>query len=316
MPSFAFAGGGLDRSEVFRSDDQAIKCLLARSDAGVLVFWRGKILVNSNAGLCRVPHEHLCVKDSNDMTFVGISEGAPVFAATIRDWDCALGSVAAHDSIADRSEQIHPNAPAGSKFVNLRAVMNSLTAEDCEVAATAKALLDWHRSYQFCPACGHRLKQSQAGWQLHCTQCGQIHFCRISPVVIMLVLHRNSVLLGRSHGWPEGMHSLLAGFIEPGETVEAAVQRETFEETGVTVGRVEYVASQPWPFPNSLMFGFAAHADDSEILLDESELESALWVSRERLALVFDHRDESIRPPRRGAIAEYLMRLWLTGRIG
>jgi NAD+ diphosphatase len=134
-------------------------------------------------------------------------------------------------------------------------------------------------------------------------------------VVIMLVTRGNAVLLGRSPGWPEGMMSLLAGFVEPGETVEAAVRREVWEEAGVRVGAVTYLASQPWPFPASLMLGCRGEALSEAITTDPVELEAALWVSRERMALVFMGEDPEIRAPRVGAIAGFLLREWLADRL-
>jgi len=148
-----------------------------------------------------------------------------------------------------------------------------------------------------------------------CPDCGARHFPRTDPVVIMLITHGNSVLLGRSPHWPEGMFSLLAGFVEPGETIEAAVRREVWEEAGVRVGAVDYLASQPWPFPASLMFGCRGAALSTEIVLDPVELEAAHWVSRERLMDVFAGRDEAITPARPGAIAHFLLRRWLADRL-
>jgi NAD+ diphosphatase len=132
--------------------------------------------------------------------------------------------------------------------------------------------------------------------------------------VIMLITHGNDVLLGRSPGWPEGMYSLLAGFIEPGETVEAAVRREVREEAGVHVGPVSYIASQPWPFPASLMLGCRGQAVSRDIRIDPTEIEAAQWVSRERLARIMAGRDEQVRAPRQGAIAQFLLLNWLQDR--
>ena len=148
-----------------------------------------------------------------------------------------------------------------------------------------------------------------------CPDCGTQHFPRTDPVAIMLVTRGDRVLLGRSPGWPEGMFSCLAGFMEPGETLEDAVRREVVEETGVQVGPVRYVGSQPWPFPASLMLGCVAEAVSDEIRLDPTEIEDALWVSRSRLADVFAGTDPMIRAPRKGAIAGWLLRLWLADRL-
>lgn len=131
----------------------------------------------------------------------------------------------------------------------------------------------------------------------------------------MLITHGNNVLLGRSPQWPDGMYSLLAGFIEPGETVEAAVRREVLEESGVRVGDVRYLASQPWPFPGSLMLGCAGEATSADIKIDPVEIEDALWVSREDVALIFTGQHPKINPTRKGAIAHFLLENWLADRL-
>jgi len=154
-----------------------------------------------------------------------------------------------------------------------------------------------------------------AGWQRNCPACGAHHFPRTDPVVIMLVTRGNSVLIGRSPGWPDGMYSLLAGFVEPGETLEAAVRREVFEETGVRVGPVRYLASQPWPFPASLMFGCQGEALEGAITIDPAEIEDALWLTREEMVTVMAAAHPRIRAPRRGAIAHFLAEAWLADRL-
>jgi NAD+ diphosphatase len=155
----------------------------------------------------------------------------------------------------------------------------------------------------------------QAGWQRTCTACNAPHFPRTDPVVIMLVTRGNNCLLGRSPGWPEGMYSCLAGFVEPGETIEAAVRREVFEEAGVRVGKVDYLASQPWAFPSSLMFGCHGEALSEEITLDPDELEVARWVSREEVAAAAAGLRDDILPARKGAIAHFLLRNWMADRL-
>jgi NAD+ diphosphatase len=128
----------------------------------------------------------------------------------------------------------------------------------------------------------------------------------------MLITHGNNVLVGRSHAWPEGMYSLLAGFVEPGETLEAAVRREVLEESGILVGAVNYLASQPWPFPASLMFGCLGTAMNKDITIDPKEIEDALWVSREDMLDVFEGVHPKIKPARKGAIAHFLLENWLS----
>jgi len=186
---------------------------------------------------------------------------------------------------------------------------------DAAMASTARALLNWHRSHGFCSGCGARTEILQGGWQRQCPACDAAHFPRTDPVVLMLVLRGNRLLLGRSPGWPEGMYSALAGFVEPGETLEAAVRREVREETGIRVGDVAYVGGQPWAWPNSLMLGFVARAESEAITLDPAELEDALWVSREEMVDIVAGLHPRIRRPRPGAVAAELLARWLTDTL-
>ncbi|MEI4484739.1 NAD(+) diphosphatase [Frigidibacter sp. MR17.14] len=312
----AFAGGGLERAAWLRGDAPALAGHLAAGQ--VLPLWRGKLLIRGEGelrslGLVAADHPMLA---GHEALLIGLDPaGRAVFAADISDWEPGAEQPAMPGSFFDPTEQWHPEAPEGCRFAELRGVMSLLTAFEAEVAATARALLTWHGGHGFCSACGTASVIAQAGWSRHCPSCERQHFPRTDPVVIMLVTRGNSLLLGRSPGWPEGMYSCLAGFMEPGETLEAAVRREVFEETGVRVGRVGYVASQPWPFPASLMLGCHGHAESTEITVDPAEIEAACWVTREELAEIFAGLHPVIRAPRRGAIAGHLMRLWLADRI-
>ncbi|KAG1649658.1 Peroxisomal NADH pyrophosphatase NUDT12 [Nymphon striatum] len=201
--------------------------------------------------------------------------------------------------------------PEDERFSELRGVMTNLNIRDAELIATAKAVGSWHETHGFCARCGSKSTISMAGWQRDCADCGGHHFPRTDPVVIMLVTHGNSVLMGRSPGWPEGMYSCLAGFVEPGETIEAAVRRETFEEAGVKIGAVEYLSSQPWPFPASLMFGCRGHALTTDINIDPEEIEDAMWVTREEMMETFAGNNPKMKPARNGAIAHFLLLNWL-----
>ncbi|CAN0586768.1 unnamed protein product, partial [Ectocarpus sp. 12 AP-2014] len=148
-----------------------------------------------------------------------------------------------------------------------------------------------------------------------CPSCGAHHFPRTDPVVIMLVTHGSSVLMGRSPGWPEGMYSLLAGFVEPGETLEAAVRREVWEEAGVRVGAVDYLSSQPWPFPASLMMGCRGEALTRDITIDPVEIEDAMWVGKSEMMDAFAGVHPLIKPARKGAIAQFLLQNWLADTL-
>jgi NAD+ diphosphatase len=245
--------------------------------------------------------------------FLGL-DGGPRFAVDISAWQ----PEEIPDTVGaffDPSEQRHPFLPADHAFGELRANMTRLDARAAELVATAKAVLGWHETHGYCSRCGAKSQMIEAGWQRLCPDCGARHFPRTDPVVIMLILSGNDVLMGRSPGWPEGMYSLLAGFVEPGETLEAAVRREVREEAGVEVGRVDYLASQPWPFPASLMLGCRGEATSREIRLDPVELEDARWVSREEMLEIVAGRSQAMKPARKGAIARFLLDAWLADKL-
>jgi NAD+ diphosphatase len=308
-----FGGSGLDRAAGLRKDPAA----LARALEGgaVLAVWRGKPLVTEGGALHWLPPGHPALALGGAPVFLGLDEGQPRFAVDISDWSPEAGAEAVAAGFFDPSVQHHPAVGEAAGFRELRGLMTALTPRAAELAATAKAVLHWHRSHGFCATCGAASEMAEGGWQRRCPACGAQHFPRTDPVVIMLVTQGNSVLLGRSPGWPEGMYSLLAGFVEPGETVEAAVRREVLEEAGVRCGAVRYLASQPWPFPASLMIGAATEALERTLRVDPEELEAARWVSREEVVQAFAGQHPEIRPPRRGAIAEFILRNWLADRL-
>jgi NAD+ diphosphatase len=303
-----FGGSGLDRHGGLRRDAKGMEEALAKGR--VLLFWHGKPLIRNDKPAW-LPSGHPVVAGASPGVFLGIDDGLAHFAADISNWvpDPAIEQRQA--GFLDLSIQKHPGLDSDTGFVELRGIMTQLAPREAELMATGKAVLQWHRSHGFCATCGAASDVTDAGWQRSCPACGTVHFPRTDPVVIMLVTSGNSVLLGRSPGWPEGMFSLLAGFVEPGETVEAAVRREVFEEAGVTCGAVSYLASQPWPFPASLMIGMRTEAQGREIRLDPDELDQALWLSREDLVAVFAGRHPAINAPRKGAIAHFILRNWL-----
>lgn len=283
------ATGGLDRAAHLRGDALALGRLADRPGARTLRLLGGDPVVDGDP-----PRLLWDAGPPEGAVFLGTLDGEGV-------WALAGGQ--------GRDEGSGP-APT-----DLRAVMALLPPEEAQVAATARALLHWHATHGFCGACGAGTRATEAGWRRDCPACGAAHFPRTDPVVIMLVTRGERTLMGRSPGWPAGMHSCLAGFVEPGETVDAAVRREVREEAGVEVGAVRFLQSQPWPFPASLMLGCHAEALSDEIRLDPAELEGASWVSRERLARVMAGRDAEMRAPRGGAIASVLLAAWLAGRL-
>ncbi len=193
-------------------------------------------------------------------------------------------------------------------------VLAGLGAADAAVWGGARALLAWHARHRFCAMCGAATGSSKAGWSRACPSCGTEHFPRVDPVVIMLAEHRasDSVLLGRQPRFPPRRYSALAGFVEPGEGLEEAVAREVMEEAGVAVTDVTYLASQPWPFPSSLMIACLARAADRAIALDERELEDARWFTRDQVAAAMaGEADAAFVAPPPFAIAHTLLSAWL-----
>ncbi len=189
-----------------------------------------------------------------------------------------------------------------------------LSPDDLATYGGARSLVDWHARHRFCARCGQGTVLTKGGWQRNCTSetCKGEHFPRVDPVTIMLVEHEGRVLLGRQPRFAPRSYSALAGFVEPGESIEEAVRREVFEEAGVRVRDVTYVASQPWPFPSSLMMGCHAYADDPEITIDRTELDDARWFTRDEVIGAMDGREDSpftVPPPR--AIAHQLIKWWL-----
>jgi len=308
-----FGGSGLDRAAHLRGD---IVRTQADPSARCIVVWRGKVLTQTDGGpLARVPLDHPVLADAGALRlFLGLDDAGPVFAATLDHWDPELPEASEMGSFLDPTLQQHP-ATGDATFAELRAIMIGLSARDAELAATARSVMAWHQSHRYCSACGAQSDTADAGWRRVCATCDTSHFPRTDPVVIMLIVSGDDVLVGRSPGWPEGMYSLLAGFVEPGETIEAAVRREVFEEAGIRVGAVRYLASQPWAFPASLMIGCYGDATSTKITVDPIELEDAIWVSRADMMLASQGAHPTIKPARNGAIAHFLLENWLADTL-
>jgi NAD+ diphosphatase len=201
--------------------------------------------------------------------------------------------------------------PPSDSLKPLRGVMidGLLPPEILSILAQARSIVHWHGSHGFCAKCGAATKMQDAGYRRHCAACGTDHFPRTDPVVIMAVCHGNKTLLGRQKVWPENMYSTLAGFMEPGETIEAAVRREVMEEVGVKLGQVEYVASQPWPFPSSLMIGMLGWAENTDLTIDETEIETARWFDAMEVRQMLDRtHPQGLHASRPDAIAWHLVK--------
>ncbi|MGZ4436064.1 MAG: NAD(+) diphosphatase [Nocardioidaceae bacterium] len=206
-----------------------------------------------------------------------------------------------------------PDEAAGEGWTVLRGALPNLDARDAGVALHAVGLAEWLRAHRFCPRCGGTLAVTAAGHVLTCGQCGRQQFPRTDPAVIMLVTDGERALLGRSPAWPEGRYSTLAGFVEPGESLEDAVRREVAEEVGVTVGEVRYFGNQPWPLPASLMVGFFARAETTAISVDAEEIEAARWFTREQL--LAEAEAGTLQIPTGISISRSLVEAWYGGPL-
>jgi NAD+ diphosphatase len=274
----AFSGAELDRAPVERRDPDWVDGMRNHPDAGSLVL--------SSEGLWTDGEHLLLVAPPPASVFLGLADGRPVFAT---------------DGRADRGRP-----------VGLREAATDLPAEEAALAAYGASLIAWHRRHGFCANCGAPTDVIDAGHERRCPACEAHHFPRTDPVVIVRVVdeQRDRLLLGRQGSWPEGRFSVLAGFVEPGETLEEAVRREVREESGVEVEFTAYVASQPWPFPSSLMIGFRAEANGGEPRPGDGELAEVRWFEREQIEAAAAGRGEIfLSPPY--SISRQLIDGWL-----
>ena len=286
-----FTGSPLDRADRLRNDVEGFNAAL--ND------WRGRVLgldgldpvVTSEGGL----HWHSMaeVDVSVELILLGLADGKPHFVPLVEN--------------AGGGNSGGPRSPA------IWRALSTFSAEDAAIYGTARSLLDWHNNHQFCAKCGGTTKSFRAGWGRICTACNKEHYPRTDPVVIMLAEFEGKALLGRQSAWPTGNYSALAGFLEPGESIEEAVRREIWEESGVECGAVRYVTSQPWPFGGSqLMIACIADATGDAITLDTDELEAAMWVTKdEARAALADAPDKRFSAPPPFAIAHTLLQRWV-----
>lgn len=284
----AFTGHDLDRDDHTRADPGRLAAMRARADARLLAldgvmprFDDGELLTTDLSG----------VTADTELIYLGLRDGTPLFVAVPGEGDMR-------------------------QAVTMRETMMALMQlppAELALFGGARSIADWHARHRFCAQCGGPTTIAKGGWQRSCEACEAQHFPRVDPVAIMLVEHDGCLLVGRGRGWPERSYSALAGFIEPGESIEEAVNREVLEEVGVGVRDVTYIASQPWPFPSQLMIGCHGYADRRELTIDETEIEDARWFTREDVAdAIANPRDaESFLPPPRTAIAHHLLQHWL-----
>jgi NAD+ diphosphatase len=303
-----FTGERLDRAAERRTDADWVAAQAADPHArAVLAGDEGIHLAGERLAL--LP---LAGLGAREPLLLGLDAAGPVFAVD------ANGSSAAPVSAADQrwtTIAAHgegaPDAATGTRAVGLRAAAAVLPHADAGLAAHAAALVNWHRRHRHCSVCGARTAIGDGGIVRRCPSCGTDHHPRTDPVVIMLVTDGDRVLLGRQPSWPEGRYSALAGFVEPGESLEEAVAREVREEAGVEIGPPAYVASQPWPFPSSLMLGFNAPWASGEPRRIDDELADVRWFARGDIAAAVEGREAPLGLPPRFAIARRLLEAWL-----
>ena len=284
-----FAGAFVDRSGELRKDADWLADALTSDDSRFVAVWNDKFLVGvETEGVVLLEGRQLDhAAAEQELIFLGIFRDSPTFAIEIGGDDAPFQEL--------------------GEFQELRYLGTVLPPDEANLVAHARALVLWHASQVFCGTCGSAARPGAAGNSRICINdsCGREIFPRVDPAIIVLVEHGKRCLLGRQQSWPEGRYSTIAGFVEPGESLEDAVRREVYEETNVRVGKVTYHSSQPWPFPSALMLGFTAEATSTDIELNDGELEDARWFTREDLLSVFP------KLPFRISIARRLVDDWL-----
>ena len=283
----AFCGQPLDRADYLRVDPAALAEL--RGDALLLTLDGLAPLLDGEGRLAFSPVA--ATRDDVELVFLGLLDGRALFGAVPETGD---------------------TAPAYTLREMWRMLIG-LPAEELALYGGARSVLDWHARHRFCARCGQPTVLAKGGWQRDCPACGAQHFPRTDPVAIMLIEHEGSLLLARQPRYPPRSYSALAGFIEPGESIEEGVAREAWEEAGVRLRDVRYVASQPWPFPSQLMIGCHALAEARELTIDFTELEDARWFTRAQVIEAMEKGPDSTAfvAPLRQAIAHHLLRWWL-----
>ncbi len=314
MPEFrnTFAGNPLDREAARRRDEDWVLRQIDSADARFLPLRNLTFPMHREAGgvrLCWSPMPTGADIKRHPVLLLGTSDGAARFAV---------------------NEAAAPNQfelPNDAEFQDLRAAAPILDADDCGIAAQARAFLDWHQRHPFCAVCGDATFAIQGGISRKCPSCPAEHFPRTDPVVITVVIdtERDRCLLGRQASWPAGMFSALAGFIDHGESIEDAVRREVAEESGIDAVNVRYHSSQPWPFPSSLMIGCHADAGSSDINYDDWEMDDVRWFTREEILHSLQQPaaqlgepglpDGALSLPGPMAIAHTLISAWADGRV-
>jgi len=309
-----FSGNPLDRADYMRTDPEIFGDHMAQENARVALLageskqpdgqvrvglsTESRILTDAAGDIAWQKPSKLRFLPVSTTIFLGLMDGAPRYAAMLD------GSA---DEFAELFEAEH------CTFRDGRGIAFKLGGPhpSLGIIAQAKSMLLWHESHRFCAKCGHESQLTKAGYERKCDTCGAHHFPRTDPVVIMLVRRGDKALVGRGKGWPEGHYSALAGYMEHGENMEEAAAREIFEEVGLKATTVTYKASQPWPWPSTLMIGAEAWVEEGDLKIDESEIEDAVWITKDdvRASIKGEHPYHLLPPP--FAIAHNLIKSWI-----
>ena len=297
-----FAGNPLDRASDKRADPDWIKSRLDDPGSLAVAIWNGRPLVEDapgGEGAVRIAYlpvamaREVAATDQRAL-FLGLWQETAVFAVDL-------------EGSADPADG--PLSGLG-RFEDLRGIALRLPGPDAAILATAKGVFEWRRRHGFCSACGQPTLALDGGWKRICESCKTEHFPRTDPVVIMLPTLGDRCLLGRQAIWPKGMYSALAGFLEPGETIEEACAREVKEEAGLTAISVTYHSTQPWPYPNSLMIGLFAEVSDDNAVVADHELEAVRWFTRTEIQAMLRNEIPDAKAPGAMAIAHQLIKAW------
>jgi NAD+ diphosphatase len=303
-PRLGYTQSRIERAAEKRTDEAAIAAYAADPRAGAYVIGVDMIVMKKGAPLSDplfTMTQARAMEGATETVFLGLIDGAPLFGFGI--------APQAAEALKSRD---------GFHVTDLRsiAVQGLVEPDHLPPIAEGKAVLHWHARHRFCPNCGTATQPVCGGWKRECPACKAEHFPRTDPVVIMLATDGERCLLGRSPRFVPTMWSCLAGFVEPGESIEDAVHRETREEAGITCGRVRYFASQPWPFPTSLMIGAHAQALTRDIVVDHEELEDARWFDKDEIVVMLKRQHpQGLTTPPPVAIAHHIIRAWVEGEV-
>jgi NAD+ diphosphatase len=296
----AFVTHVLDRAAHLRTDDAKLLALEGKRDTRAYVLHRDSLVVARENGGSRalLTIDEALKHGANPGTiFLGLREGAAIFGMGIG---------------APAVEKLLTRDDVAVSELRGMAMQGVVAPDQLSAIAMAKSLVNWHQRHGYCANCGTRTAMKQGGWKRDCPNCKAEHFPRTDPVVIMLVTSGDKVLLGRQKQFPPGMYSCLAGFVEAAETIEDAVRREIFEESGIRCTDVNYYMTQPWPYPSSLMIGCTARATNEDIIVDHSELEDARWFDRREATLMIKRQHpDGLAGPHPFAIAHHLLGRWV-----